>query len=107
MNFLPQIQEGFDRWIDSVAGTVNSMLDRLRSKREVQVVEVEHDTFILHVEGNAKNPNRNPKLPDYRIRFANGTIAGALPPGWATTLRGSRAEMILRPSRFLFRPLEL
>ena len=33
MSALTQIQDGFHRWIDSVAGTVNGMLDRLRSKR--------------------------------------------------------------------------
>jgi general secretion pathway protein L len=103
MNFLPQIQQGFHRWIDSVAGTVDSLLDRLRSKREVRVVEEEHDTFTLHAEGGFKNLN----LPDCRVRITDGAIQGALPSDWDTMLRGSNAEMILQPSRFLFRPLEL
>jgi general secretion pathway protein L len=103
MNFLPQVQEGFHRWIDSVAGTVDSLLERLRTTREVRVVEDEHDTFTLHALGDGKKLN----LPDCRVRIANGAIENALPSDWEAMLRGSRTEMILRPSRFLFRPLEL
>jgi general secretion pathway protein L len=115
MNLSAQIQDGFHRWIDSVAGTLNGLLDRVRSKREVRVIEGDNDTFILHVAGGAGPPGKNPSkghdktpnLPDHRLRIANGVIEGALPPDWATMLRGSHAEMILRPGRFLFRPLEL
>jgi general secretion pathway protein L len=115
MNVSAQIQDGFSRWIDSVAGTVNAMLDRLRSRHEVQVIEEDHDTFILHAVGDAKSASTDPgkavkagpTCPDLRIRITSGNIEGALPPEWATRIRGSRAEMILRPSRFVFRPLAL
>src|ERR1700678_4844742 len=103
MNFLPQIQDGFHRWIDSVAGTIDSLLGRLRTTREVQIIEDEHDTFTLHAQGDGKKLN----LPDYRVRIANGAVEGTLPSDWQTMPRGGRAEMILQPSRFLFRPLEL
>src|SRR5258708_12140615 len=107
MSVLTQIQDGFHRWIDSVAGTVNGMLDRLRSKRDVQVIEDDSDTFILHVEGaDAAAPGRsakkNPSLPDHRFRIANGAVEGALPADWATMLRASHAELIIRPARLLF-----
>jgi general secretion pathway protein L len=115
MNLSAQIQDGFHRWIDSVAGTLNGLLDRLRSTREVQVIEEDQDTFILHVERGGQLPGKDPikghdktpSLPDHRFRIANGAVEGALPPDWAAMLRGSHAEMILRPGRFLFRPLEL
>jgi general secretion pathway protein L len=119
MNLSAQIQDGFHRWIDSVAGTLNALLDRLRSKREVRLIEDDDDTFVLHVEGGSegsgetarrgrgKGAGNGPSLPDHRIRIANGAIEGTLPPEWAAMLRGSHAEMTLRPGRFLFRPLEL
>jgi general secretion pathway protein L len=115
MNILPPIQEGFNRWIDSVAGTVNGLLQRLQSNHEVRIVEEAPDTFTLQVAGGARNPNRNPNknpnkkshLAARRIRIANGALDTPLPDEWMKMLRGSRAELVLRPNRFLFRPLEL
>jgi general secretion pathway protein L len=110
MNILPPVREGFSRWIDSVAGTVNGLLHRLRSNHDVQIIEGAPDTFTLRVADGGKTSrksNRKPDLPDRQIRIAGGALAEPLPAGWAKMLRGSRAEMVLRPNRFLFRPLEL
>ncbi len=103
MNILPPIQEGFHRWIDSVAGTINGLLLRLRSNHEVRIIEEAPDTFTLRAADGSKKPN----LPDQRIRITAGALETPLPADWAKMLRGSRAEMVLRPNRFLFRPLEL
>jgi len=103
MKPLHQIIEAFSSWIDSVAATISSMLDRMRSQRRVQLIEEDHDTFTFHVPDNTKSS----KLVDHRVRIASGSIVDSLPPDWTTVLRGSRIELILRPSRFLFRPLEL
>lgn len=103
MKILRQIIETIACWIDSVAATINSLFERTRSQRRVQLVEEEHDTFSLHLLDNLKNSN----LPDHRIQISGGAIVGALPPSWVSILRGSRIELILQPSRFLFRPLEL
>ena len=103
MKLVRQIIEGFSRWIDSVAETVNSIIDRLRSQRHVQFIEEEQDIFTLHELGNVKSSN----LPDHRVRIVGGSMVETLPPNWAAVLRGSRIELVLRPSRFLFRPLEL
>jgi general secretion pathway protein L len=103
MKILRQIIEALSLWIDSVAATINSFFDRMRPLRQIQLVEEEQDTFTFHVVDDAKNSN----LSDQRVRITNGSIVGALPPNWMTILRGSRVEMILQPSRFLFRPLEL
>src|SRR6266478_6896696 len=103
MNILPPIQEGFHRWIDSVAGTVNGLLNRLQSNHEVRIIENTPDTFTLRAAGAGRKSN----VADHRIRIINGTIRGQLPADWAKMLRGSRAEMVLNANRFLFRPLEL
>ncbi len=103
MNLLRQIIDAFSRWIDSVAATINSIFDRTRSQRRVQLIEEEPDTFTLHILDNAKSSNS----PDHRVRITSGSIVEPLPPNWATILRGSRIELVLQPSRFLFRPLEL
>src|SRR5262249_19621724 len=101
MTILPPIKEGFSRWIDTVAGTVSRLLDRLRSDHHVQVIEDAPDTFTLRMaDGDGKS--RASSLPDRQIRVADGALADPLPADWAKMLRGSRAEIVLRPSRFLF-----
>ncbi len=100
MSILPPIKEGFFRWIDSVAGTVNGLLHRMRSNHDVRIVEEAPDTFTMRAD-------KKSKLPDQPLRITDGMIAGPLPAEWAKMLRGSRAELVLRPNRFLLRPLEL
>jgi general secretion pathway protein L len=102
MNLLLQIQEGFNRWIDSVATTANGLLHRLQSNHEVRIIEEAHDTFTLRAAAGRKS-----SLPDHRIRITDGAIGDHLPAAWGKMLRGSRAELVLRANRFLFRPLEL
>ena len=104
MNMLRQIGESFSRWIDSVAENVHSLIDRWCGvQRQVQLIEQDQDTFTLHALGPAKDAS----LPDQRIRIAQGAIAETLSADWLETFRGSRAELVLRPNRFMFRPLEL
>ena len=103
MKFVRQIIDGFSSWINSVATTIISIFDRLRSQRHVQLIEGERDKFTLHILDSVKNSN----LSDHQIHIANGSIVGALPPNWRASLHGSQIELVLLPSRFLFRPLEL
>jgi general secretion pathway protein L len=104
MNRLRQIGESFSRWIDSVAENVHSLIDRWRGvQRRVQLVEEEQDSFTLHALGSTNEAS----LPDQRIRIAQGAIAETLSADWLEVFRGSRAELVLRPTRFMFRPLEL
>jgi general secretion pathway protein L len=104
MNMLRQIGESFSRWIDWVAENVHSLIDRWWGvQRRVQLIEQEQDTFTLHAFGETKDAS----LPDQSIRIAQGAIAEPLSADWLEMFRGSRAELVLRPSRFMFRPLEL
>ncbi|MFZ0401407.1 MAG: PilN domain-containing protein, partial [Pseudolabrys sp.] len=103
MKLLRQIIEAISFWIDSVAATINSIFERTRSHRRVRFVENEHDIFTLHLADGGKNSN----LPDQRVQISNGSIVETLPPKWLSILRGSRIELVLQSSRFLFRPLEL
>jgi len=107
MNYLPQLTDGFSRWIDSVAGTFKSIFDRLRSQREVELIEEAPDSFVLRQQRDSTGSNQSPSLPDHHVRFTNGVLDGSLPSNWATMLQGSRIEITLQSSRFLFRPLEL
>jgi general secretion pathway protein L len=103
MNRLRQLSDIFSRWIDVVAATVHALLNRWSPQRVVRVTEEEQGTFALQAFGDAKDLI----LPDQQIRIADGAMTATLSDDWKTWLRGSRAEVILRPGRFMFRPLEL
>ncbi len=103
MNRLRQLSDIFARWIDVVAATVHALLNRWTPQRVVRLTEEEQGNFALQAFGDAKDLI----LPDQQIRIAEGAIAASLSDDWKTWLRGSRAEVILRPGRFMFRPLEL
>jgi general secretion pathway protein L len=103
MNRLRQLSEIFLRWIDAVAATVHALLNRWSPQRVVRITEEEQGTFALQAFGDAKDLI----LPDQQIRIADGAMTASLSDDWKTWIRGSRAEVILRPGGFMFRPLEL
>jgi general secretion pathway protein L len=103
MNRLRQVSEIFSRWIDAVAATVHALLNRWSGERIVRLTEGEQGTFALQAVGDAKDLI----LPDQQITIADGAMGTNLSADWLTWLRGSRAEVVLQPGRFMFRPLEL
>jgi general secretion pathway protein L len=97
------IERGFRRWIDSVADFIVALVNRFASPRALKLVEIEADEFcLLAPEGR---PDGWPA--SQRIRIVDGKIVDVVPEPVATTLRGSRIEITLKPDRFLFRPFEL
>ncbi len=99
---LQQIIDGFLRWIDSVAVTVIATSSWLTSHYSVDVVEQEDGTFALKGSGRAAA-----SMGGSEVRIVDGQVVGTVPEKVAAMLRGSRAELMLKPDRFLFRPLEL
>jgi general secretion pathway protein L len=103
MNIVHQIKDSFLRWIDAVAASAQALLNRWGSQRQVVVTEEGQDTFTLHALSGAKDVS----VPDQQIRIAQGAVAEGLSADWPTWIRGSRVQLVLQPSRFMFRPLEL
>jgi general secretion pathway protein L len=103
MKILATIAQGFFRWIDAVAGTFVTLLGRFASPRVVKLVEDENGEFVL----DAGEQIIGSSSTDERIRIAEGRIVGAMSASVAMTVEGSRVELILKPDRFLFRPVEL
>jgi len=100
---IRMVPDAFSRWIDGVAATVNALFDRFGSHREVRLTEENDNTFAFDVIGGKKNS----QLSKHRNRVVDAALAEPLPADWVAALRGSRIELVLRPERFLFRPLEL
>jgi general secretion pathway protein L len=103
MNQLLEIRDTFSQWIDLVANTIISLAARLRTQRQITLVEDESGGFILR----SSDHGREKSLPDHRIEIADGAVNGTIPGDWSEALRGSQTEIVLRPTRLLFRPLEL
>jgi general secretion pathway protein L len=97
MKLLVSIGAILNAWTGSVAAAVIAGFDRVVSPRLVRLIEGENGGFA--VETSAKSEN----VPA-RIAFADGTLSG---PNLAPTFGGSRVEIVLQSTRFLFRPLEL
>jgi general secretion pathway protein L len=96
MSSLNSLRAIVDAWTGTVAGTVVAGLERMVSPRVVRLVETESGVFAL----DAAKAENVPK----EIAFEDGKFIGA---DLAQIVRGSRIEIVLRPTRFLFRPLEL
>lgn len=96
MSSVNSLRGILDAWTGTVAGTVVAGLERMVSPRVVRLVESETGAFALEAAKSENVPKE--------IAFEDGKFASA---DLAQIVRGSRVEIVLRPARFLFRPLEL
>lgn len=93
---LRRIVDGFSSWIDLVADTVVGAMVRLHKVRSMQLIEARDGTYSF----------RSPDAPSAQpFRLDAGTFR--LPDGVAAELHGRSVELVLQPTHFLFRPLEL
>jgi general secretion pathway protein L len=95
MTLWRTIGEVLAHWTDTVATGVIALAGRFVSPRVVRLVEDAPDHFAIEGAGKAEVQ---------QISFANGRFNGGELAG---AVQGSRLELVLRPSRFLVRPLEL
>jgi general secretion pathway protein L len=100
---LRAIADLFMAWIDVIARALLAIGSRFHAPRHVRMVEADGGLFHVEIEeeGGATRSTAS------QIRIEHGRVESALPAAQAATLRGSRLELVLKPDRFLFRPLEL
>lgn len=97
MNYLTQIADVLRAWTDSVAAAAIAALDRVVSPTVVRLVEQDDGDFKIESSAKIDNAPARAALAEVEQRAS----------GLATTLAGKRAEIVLLPRRFLFRPLDL
>jgi general secretion pathway protein L len=103
MTFLLTVADEFFCWIDCVATVIVGLLGRIGSSRVVRLVEENDGAFSVHAqEGGAGSCSA-----DERLRMIDGRFVGSLPASVISILKASQVELVLQPSHFLFRPLEL
>src|SRR6202158_513217 len=97
MKLFETIAAILNAWTNSVAGAIIAAFDRVVWPRVVRLIEDDNGGFSIETAVKSDN------VPA-RSAFADGTLSA---PNLAPMFRGSRVEIVLQPSRFLFRPLEL
>jgi general secretion pathway protein L len=100
MTFLRQISHGLSGWIDCVAAWIVATLAKIVSAPGVQLTEEADGVFAVR----ARKQGAGAKSAE-RIRIVDGKVVAA--GDAAALLKSSRAELVLRPDSFVFRPLEL
>ena len=96
MTMLRTIGATLRAWTGSVAVAVIAAQDRVVSPRLVRLVEEDDGQFVVEATGRHEGPAR--------VALVDGALSA---PHLAPLLKGSRLEIVLKPERFVFRPLEL
>ncbi|WP_280706424.1 PilN domain-containing protein [Bradyrhizobium sp. BR13661] len=99
---IAEFKELFEEWIAVVARTINSVGGRLLSQPLVSLIEGDDDMLTARMAPVRKGPS----LPDLSFRLSSGQPVPALPADWEKALRGSRVEILVKPGKVLFRPLD-
>jgi len=97
MELSRQIAAGFSQWLNCVAGVVVATFGRIAAPRLVRLSEQTDGTFAVEAPGA--------KFGTASVRITNGVATCSGEAG--AILKGSQIELAMRPSQFLFRPLEL
>jgi general secretion pathway protein L len=100
MSFLAQIRHVLSRWLDTVAAWIVAAYAKAVAAPGVRVVQEKDGDFLVQANGKAA------AAPE-RIRIVNGQVVATGSGNAAAMLRASRAELVLQPDSFVFRPLEL
>ncbi len=100
MTLLRDIAAVLTRWIDCVAATIVAAGGWFVSPRTVRLVEEDESIFTVRA-------SKDDKVVGERVRIADGSVVGELPASVMKAIKGNRVEIVLRPSRFVVRQLEL
>jgi general secretion pathway protein L len=100
---LRAIADLFMNWIDVVARALLAISARFRSTRCVRLVEADGGLFHIQINGGRASA----WIAEQQVHIVPGAAGAALPAVLSAALRGSQLELVLKPERFLFRPLEL
>ena len=121
MSWITTAGERISLWIDHVATAMLAWREALRPPRFARLVEQEDGGFALEeaaasqrktapkgkTTAKRKEQDKTAEAPPAPFRMTDGAIAPADAARLAPRLAHARVEIVLRPERFLFRPLPL
>jgi general secretion pathway protein L len=103
MNVLRPIFAWLSRWLDDVAFAFSGLREVVWRGRKIRLVEQPDGAFLVRPVG--KRPRSWPVSAPLRIEDEDFIGPGAAKI--RMQLAGGQIEIVLKPSRFVFRPLEL
>jgi general secretion pathway protein L len=103
MTVQAQIRDEFSAWIGLVAEAAVAAINRISIRRHVHLIETGRNSFTMRMISKPKQSAPS----DFHFELTSDEPSPALPADWKAALRGSQFEVLLRSSRFLFRPLDL
>ena len=102
--FLRRIAEGLSLWMECIATSIVTARGWFDPPRTIELAEEAGGIFKMRSAGRKNAASRGDAD---RIEIADGKLVGAVPAGLQARFAKSRAELVLRPDRFIFRQLEL
>ncbi|QQO17688.1 PilN domain-containing protein [Bradyrhizobium diazoefficiens] len=105
MSVVSELTAALSLWIDAVAGVVSARLANVKPVRRIEVAEDEAGALTMRLAPSTKLADGD--LSPCRLDVTDGSINGPLSPQWAAAVRGGVVELLLQPSRFVFRTIEL
>src|SRR2546423_10640107 len=98
MKLLRQVIEVLAGWLDRVAGAIVAAIGWFGARGVVELVEGDNGAFTVRASGKGAS------AAALQIKEGGGLQASS---GAPPNLKGSRVDIVLQPSRFMFRQLEL
>lgn len=98
-----RITMALSRWIDEVADSFLTAFEHLRASASVRLAEEKDGLFVVQ----EPQPTAAQHGSAASFRLGPGAPTGADEAGLRAIVKDARIEVLLRPDRFLFRPLEL
>jgi general secretion pathway protein L len=101
MSGLRSVVAWLSRWIEDVAVALTRIAGLFRRSRKVRLVEQDDGGLVMTRGGASARPLGEP------LHIEDGQIVGPISQKVRTLLAGSQIDLVLKSSRFIFRPLEL
>lgn len=105
MSVVSDITAALSLWVDTVAGVISARVASVKQVRRIEVAEDEAGVFTMRLASGTRGADGD--LSACRVDVAEGIVVNELSPQWAAAVRGGVVELLLQPSRFVFRPIEL
>lgn len=100
MKLLRQIIEAISHWLEGVAAAIVAVIDWSTSRPAIQLIEGESGVFAVRATGQ-----KTSRVTQLQIK--EGSDVRWPSSDGAPTLKRSRTEIVLQPSRFIFRQIDL